>query len=149
METAFPKTVPHYLALRRILLPALPYCVIVEVTRGVDSACSLTPVPAALRPNAIRLTSSQQPHQAGSHTNGITVELLKSTWDLQVEPPYLSLPLKALFLTVSCHLIPSTNRPKAYVPTLTNARAAGPCIKPSSNPRNRLAPPRRPYDHQG
>ena len=37
-RTAFPKTVPHYLAPRRILLPALPYCVIVEVTRGVDSA---------------------------------------------------------------------------------------------------------------
>ena len=41
-------------------------------------------------------------------------------------------------------------------PTTTSAdqacaksRAAEPCIKPSSNPRNRLAPRRRPYDHQG
>ena len=39
--------------------------------------------------------SSRRPHER------ITVELLKSTWVLQVDPLCLSFPLKALFLTVS------------------------------------------------
>ena len=43
--------------------------------------------------------------------------------------------------------LPTKKRERRRLKSLSRSKAAGPCMKPSSNPRNQLAPRRRPYDH--